>query len=135
MKSSLMNDKSKDEMDFLSDKISLDVQVDVLHEIMKKVISEKTIRARIVKYKLNKYIHSDDIYKKIYAINKIISDGKGIDIIPNEKNIEEAIENTNQCLADAVAKKYVENSIEKEVEQAVMEKQEKYIDEVRLGII
>lgn len=130
-----MNDKSKDEMDFLSDKISLDVQVDVLHEIMKKVISEKTIRARIVKYKLNKYIHSDDIYKKIYAINKIISDGKGIDIIPNEKNIEEAIENTNQCLADAVAKKYVENSIEKEVEQAVMEKQEKYIDEVRLGII
>lgn len=135
MKSSLMNDKSKDEMDFLSDKISLDVQVDVLHEIMKKVISEKTIRSRIVKYKLNKYIHSDDIYKKIYAINKIISDGKGIDIIPNEKNIEEAIENTNQCLADAVAKKYVENSIEKEVEQAVMEKQEKYIDEVRLGII
>lgn len=135
MKSSLMNDKSKDEMDFLSDKISLDVQVDVLHEIMKKVISEKTIRSRIVKYKLNKYIHNDDIYKKIYAINKIISDGKGIDIIPNEKNIEEAIENTNQCLADAVAKKYVENSIEKEVEQAVMEKQEKYIDEVRLGII
>jgi ATP-dependent Lon protease len=65
-----MNDKSKDEMDFLSDKISLDVQVDVLHEIMKKVISEKTIRARIVKYKLNKYIHSDDIYKKIYAINR-----------------------------------------------------------------
>ncbi len=135
MKSSLMNDKSKDGMEFLSEKISLDVQVDVLHEIMKKVISEKTIRARIVKYKLNKYIHSDDIYKKIYAINKIISDGKGIDIIPNEKNIEEAIENTNQCLADAVAKKYVENSIEKEVEQAVMEKQEKYIDEVRLGII
>lgn len=135
MKSSLMDDKSKDGMDFLSDKISLDVQVDVLHEIMKKVISEKTIRSRIVKYKLNKYIHSDDIYKKIYAINKIISDGKGIDIIPNEKNIEEAIENTNKCLADAVAKKYVENSIEKEVEQAVMEKQEKYIDEVRLGII
>ncbi|MCY6356356.1 Lon family ATP-dependent protease [Clostridium sp. ZS2-4] len=130
-----MDDKSKDGMDFFSDKISLDVQVDVLHEIMKKVISEKTIRARIVKHKLNKYIHSDDIYKKIYAINKIISDGKGIDIIPNEKNIEEAIENTNQCLADAVAKKYVENSIEKEVEQAVMEKQEKYIDEVRLGII
>ncbi|MCY6372249.1 Lon family ATP-dependent protease [Clostridium ganghwense] len=130
-----MNDKSKDGMDFINDTMSLDIQVDVLNEIMRKVISEKTIRSRIVKYKLNKYIHSDDIYKKIYAINKIISEGKGIDIIPNENNIEEAIENTNQCLVNALAKRYIENSIEKEVEQAVMEKQEKYIDDVRLGII
>ncbi|WMJ82476.1 Lon family ATP-dependent protease [Clostridium sp. MB40-C1] len=122
-------------MDNFNEKIPLNTHVDALDEMMKKVVSEKTIRSRIIKYKLNKHIHSNDMYKKIYAINKIISDGKGIEIVPNESNIEDAIENTHKHLTDTIAKRYVENSLEKEVEQAVMEKQEKYIDEVRLGII
>ncbi|MCY6485348.1 Lon family ATP-dependent protease [Clostridium aestuarii] len=115
--------------------MSLDVQIDALDEIMRKVISEKTIRSKIIKYKLNKYIHNNDVYKRIYAINKIVSEGKGIDIIPNEKNVNEAIDNTKQCLSALIAKRYIENSIEKEVEQVVIEKQEKYMDEIKLNII
>ncbi|WP_048349084.1 Lon family ATP-dependent protease [Clostridium botulinum] len=113
----------------------LDIQVDVLEDVVRKILDEKTIRSRIIKYKLNKQLHSDDILKRIYAINKIVSDGKGIDIVPSEDTISEAIENTKIYIAQVVARRYVENSIEKDVEQAILEKQEKYVEDVRLGII
>ncbi|MFL0248325.1 Lon family ATP-dependent protease [Candidatus Clostridium stratigraminis] len=113
----------------------MESQVEVLFEVIKNVLDEGAMKARIVKYKLQKHIHSGDIYKRIYALNKIASDGKGIDVIPNANNIHEALKDTNKWIADAVAKKYVQNEIEKEVEAALMERQEKYVEEVRLGIL
>lgn len=135
MKFPLLDDETKRTAEFLEDNIPFEVQVNVLDDLMRKIIDEKTIRSRIIKYKLNKHLHSNDLYKRIYAINKIVSDGKGIEVVPDEQSLQEAIESTNKCFVDTVAKKYIENNIEREVEQAVIDKQEKYIDEVRLGII
>lgn len=118
-----------------SQDITIESQVEVLFDVIKNVLDEGAMKARIVKYKLQKHIHSGDVYKRVYALNKIASDGKGIDIIPNIKNIHEALEDTNKWIADAVAKKYVQNEIEKEVEAALMERQDKYVEEVRLGIL
>ncbi|KEH96666.1 MULTISPECIES: Lon family ATP-dependent protease [Clostridium] len=135
MKFSVLDEKLKKQIDFLNDNMPLEIQIDVLEDIMRKIMDDKTIRTRIIKHKLNKQLHSKDIYKKVYAINKIVSDGKGIDIVPNEENILMAIENTKVYIAQVVARRYVENSIEKDVEKAIIEKQEKYIEDVRLGII
>jgi len=115
--------------------VPLESQVDVLFQVTKNVLDEGAMRARITKYKLQKHIHSGDVYKRIYALNRIVSDGKGIDTIPSESNLHEVLADTNKWIAEAVAKRYVQNEIEKEVEQALMEKQDKYVDEVRLGIL
>jgi ATP-dependent Lon protease len=115
--------------------IPLESQIDVLFEVAKNVLDEGAVKARIVKYKLQKHIHSGDAYKRIYALNRIVSDGKGIDTIPSEQNIHDILKDTNKWIAEAVAKRYIQNEIEKEVEQALIERQEKYVDEVRLGIL
>lgn len=117
------------------DTIPLESQIDVLYEVVNNVLEEGAVKSRIVKYKLQGYIHSGDVYKRIYALNRIISDGKGLDVVPTEKNIYEAIENTNKYIADAVAKRYIQNEIEKEVEANLLEKHEKYVDEVRMSIL
>ncbi|MGH4121450.1 MAG: Lon family ATP-dependent protease [Clostridium sp.] len=119
----------------VKDTLPLDTQIDVLYEIMRNVIDESSIKAKTIKFKLQKYIKSEDIYKRLYALNKIISNGKGIDIVPNQKNIHEVLDNTNDFLTEEIAKRYVQNKIEAEVEKNLMEKQDKYIDEVRLSII
>ncbi|MBD8045677.1 MAG: Lon family ATP-dependent protease [Clostridium argentinense] len=111
------------------------MQVDVLYELMYKVIEEGTIKSRIIKFKLQKHIDSHDVNRRLYAANKIISNGKGIDIVPNSSNISEVLEETSKLLADIVAKRYIQNKIEKDVEQYLIEKQDKYVDEVRLSII
>jgi len=117
------------------DTLPLDTQIDVLYEIMRNVIDEGSIKSKTIKFKLQKHIKSEDMYKRLYALNKIISNGKGIEIVPNEKNIHEVLDSTNEWLTDEIAKRYVQNKIETEVEKNLIEKQDKYIDEIRLGII
>lgn len=115
--------------------IPLESQIDVLFEVARNVLDEGAVKARIIKYKLQKHIHSSDVYKRAFALNRIVSDGKGIDTIPSEQNIHEILKDINKWIAEAVAKRYVQNEIEKEVEQALIERQDKYVDEVRLGIL
>lgn len=115
--------------------LPVEAQVQVIFELLYKVLDEGTIKAKIVKYKLQKHINSKDIYKKLYALNKIVTDGKGIELVPNSANVIEVLEDTTKALSDIVAKRYVQNKIETEVEQYLIEKQDKYVDEVRLGII
>jgi ATP-dependent Lon protease len=129
----LFVNKAGEEM--AKDTLPIDTQIDVLYEIMRNVIDDGSIKAKTVKFKLQKHIKSDDIYRRAYALNKIVSNGKGIDIVPNQNNIHEVLDNTNEWLTEEIAKRYVQNKIEAEVEKNLMEKQDKYIDEVRLSII
>lgn len=131
MKSEKTNDISKE----MTESLSLESHLNVIHEVMKKILDEKTIKSRSIKYKIQGYLESGDKYKRLYALNKIISDGKGIELIPEEKNSRQALENTNKWLSEALAKRYVQNNIEKQVERNLVEKQHKYMDEIRLGII
>ncbi len=55
--------------------------------------------------------------------------------MPTDKNVIEVLTETNRLIVEVLAKRYVENNIEKEVEQVLMEKQDKYIEEVKLNIL
>lgn len=115
--------------------VPVDVQADVLFEMMHKVMDPGTIEARVVKFKLQKHMKSNDIYERVYALEMIITDGKGLNVLPDESNIQEVLDCVNNYIGETLAKNYVKNRIEKEVEKYLIEKQEKYIDEVRLSII
>jgi len=113
----------------------LDAQINVLYEVLHKVLEEGTINARIVKFKLQKHVKSNDLFNKAYALEMIVSDGKGLNMVPDESNIHHILESINNHMSETLAKNYVKSKIEKEVEKYLVEKQEKYIDEVRMSII
>ncbi|AKA71275.1 Lon family ATP-dependent protease [Clostridium scatologenes] len=131
MKSQLVNDIE----DEFIDNISIETQINVLYEILNKVLDEGTIRSRTVKYKLQSYVKSKDMLKRLYALNMIVSDGKGLQTVPTESNACKVLEDTNVWISEALATKYIKSKIEQEVEKNLIEKQDKYLDEVRLGII
>jgi len=115
--------------------LSKESRVKILYDIVYKVLDENTIRARIVKFRLEKYIHSKNPCERLYAVNRIISDGKGEKLVPKEEKFNEIIRRTNDYLTDAIAKNYVRTKIESKVEETLIDRQEKYMDEVRLSII
>lgn len=131
--------KFHEKMDFLQDvlngDLTIEAQINVLYEIMENILDQGAIRARTVKFKLQKYIKSKNMCEKVYALNMIASDGKGIKTVPKEEEIDSVLENTIDYIADELARRYVQNDIEAKVEQSIVEKQEKYIDEVRLSVI
>lgn len=129
------NEEAKFLQDVLTGDLPKDAQVNVLFDILNNVLDKGAVRARTVKYKLQKYINSTNICERVYALNMIASDGKGMDTVPNEDNIDKVLEDTVDWIAEEIARKYVQNNIEQKVEQSIMEKQEKYVDEVRLSVI
>jgi ATP-dependent Lon protease len=72
--------------------VPVDIQIDVLFEMMHKVMEPGTIEARIVKYKLQKNMKSRNIFERVYALDMIITDGKGLNIVPDESNIQNVLE-------------------------------------------
>lgn len=131
--------KSYDEIEnleeILSSDLSLDAQVNVIHQILKNVLDEGAIRARTVRFKLQKYVNSPDICERVYALNTIASDGKGIKTIPSEEDIRDALEDTIYFISENLARKYVQSKVEAEVEKALAERQDKFMDDLKVSII
>ena len=118
-----------------NDLFNINLKIDVLLELSKKIVSANVFESRKVKYKLDKYLESDKTTEKIYAINKIVTDAKGIDGIPNEQELLDVIEATNDFIVEEIAKRYVQNEIEAEVENIINEKQDQYVEDMRLSIL
>ncbi|MDU5722375.1 MAG: Lon family ATP-dependent protease [Clostridium butyricum] len=119
----------------ISSNLSLESKIDALYGITKNVLDKGAFRARTIRFKLDKYIQSSNPCDRIFALNTILSEGKGLKVVPKEDDLERCVEETIGLISDELAKKYVQNKIEAQVEQSIMEKQEKYIDEVRLSVI
>ncbi len=133
-----MKDKfSVDEMqDIIDGGLSMDSQINVLLEVLKNVLDEGAVRARTVKFKLQKYIKSKKINERVYALNMIASDGRGkVQSVPEAEKIQEALEDTYEWVSEELARRYIQKQIEDKVEEAIIERQDKYVDEMRLNII
>lgn len=116
--------------------ISRESQVSIMFELLENVLDNGAVRARTVKYKLQKYISSPNLAERVYALNMIASDGNGkYNTVPTEEDIDDVIEETIDWISDCVARKYVESDIETEVEKSIMQKQEQYIEDVRLSVL
>lgn len=121
--------------DIISGTLSLDSQIEALISITKNILDKGAFKARTVRFKLDKFIQSANHCERIYGLNTILSEGKDLKVIPKNDELQEAIDRTVRLISNELAKRYVQSKIESQVEQSIMEKQEKYIDEVRLSVI
>ena len=115
--------------------LPLEAKVNVLFDILKNVLDEGAIRARTVRFKLQRYINSTNINERVYALNVIASDGNGAKVVPNDDYVKETLEDVVYWISEAIAKKYLQSKIELEVEKALVERQDKFMDELKLSII
>lgn len=121
--------------DIVSGTLTLESQIEALFSITKNVLDKGAFRARTVRFKLDKFIQSANPCEKVFALNTILAEGKDLRSIPKREELQESIDRTVRLISNELAKRYVQNKIESQVEQSIMEKQEKYIDEVRLSVI
>lgn len=119
----------------LKSDLPIEVKVNVLFDVLKNVLDEGAIRARTVRFKLQKYVNSTEINERIYALNVIASDGNGAKVVPTDESAEEILEDVIYWISENIAKKYVQNKIEAEVEKALVERQDKFIDELKMSIM
>ena len=119
----------------LTSDLPIEAKVNVLFDVLKNVLDEGAIRARTVRFKLQKHVNSTDVNERIYALNVIASDGNGAKVVPTDETANEVLEDVIYWISENIAKKYVQNKIESEVERALVVRQDKFMDELKLSII
>lgn len=108
----------------------LNVQLDILENVLDK----GAVKSRIYKHKLKKHLEGNT-YQRAYAVNKIASDGVSQHNMPNEESLTVVLEDTNRWISEIIARNYVQKKVEEEVERELLDKQDKYIDEMRLAVL
>ncbi len=113
----------------------IEFRVKVLYEMLEKLFDKNIIKSRVSKFKLIKCISSKNVNEKLYAINVIASDGKSLIDVPSNHQLEEAYLETRNLIIEEISRRYIQSKIESDVEAVLNEKQEKYIDEIKLQIM
>ena len=121
--------------DILQENLPIEAKVNVLFDVLKNVLDEGAIRARTIRFKLQKYVNSTNINERVYALDVIASDGNGAKVVPSDEDLEKSLEDVVYWISENIAKKYVQNKIEADVEKALVERQDKFMDELRVSII
>lgn len=121
--------------EILEENLPIEVKVNVLFDVLKNVLDEGAIRARTIRFKLQKYVNSTNINERVYALDGIASDGNGAKVVPSDEDLEKSLEDVVYWISENIAKKYVQNKIEADVEKALVERQDKFMDELRVSII
>ncbi|WP_408004718.1 Lon family ATP-dependent protease [Proteiniclasticum sediminis] len=109
-------------------------EVNVQLDILENILDKGAVEARTSKFKLAKYLEGN-LYEKAYAVNMIASDGLSTGTLPDEESLTEMVEDTNRWISENIARNYIQRKVEEEVEKELMDKQDKYIDEVRLSVL
>lgn len=115
--------------------MSYELQIEALLNDIENYIDKGAVRGRVVKFKLQRYMKSNDICEKAYALLMIASDGKEDLGIPTKDELKERLEVCIKYILNEIASRVVKQEIDRKVEVAILEKQEKYIDEIRTSII
>ena len=121
--------------EILEENLPIEVKVNVIFDVLKNVLDEVEIIARTIRFKLQKYVNSTNINERVYALDVIASDGNGAKVVPSDEDLEKSLEDVVYWISENIAKKYVQNKIEADVEKALVERQDKFMDELRVSII
>jgi len=112
----------------------IQAEINVQMDILENVLDKGAMKSRIAKFRLKKHMEGDTLHKA-YAANMIASDGLSKLVMPDEESLTTMVDDTNKWISEIIARNYIQRKVEEEVEKELMEKQDKYIDEMRLQVL
>ena len=129
--------------DVMNSELGVESQVEALKDIINNILDEGAFRARVIRFKVQNYINSTDPYERLYGLSKIVSEGKGLSEVPTDIYLSKPpvelleVELYKDFTGRSRQGKYEADHMPSRaaVEQFLMEKQEKYVDELRVNIM
>lgn len=127
-------DKLNDSQLIMDQPDDIATQIKIQEEIITNVLGRKEVLARTKRLKLHGEIKSKDTLIKAMALNKVISNQDYVELTPPHK-VSRVIEANFELISEQIARNFVQNRIEEKVQEALMDRQDEYIDEMRMNII
>lgn len=129
-----MTEKSKEIKEKYGNTEEINARLRVQREVLNNVLTKEIVDSRLAKFNLSKDEYSSSQFHRALAYYKVVSNNRDIDesFLGNTLIV---LDMTDDLIADEIARRFAQSRIEEKVEKHLSEKQEKYINEVRLSIM
>ncbi len=119
----------------LSDDEQLRRQVDALYDILGHIYSHDKLVLRAGKLEVLDDMSSDDLAQRVRALQRIVFEDPTVQSLPQRGDIPAILEQVEEEIADMVARRSVEDKLEKKIAERMQKRHEEYVRDIKLQII
>ena len=128
-----INQKQQGYLDNKSE--DLEHQVAALYSLVSDVFGADRMVIKATKLEALPLIRSADIAKKVLGLQKIVFKDPTLDHVPRREEIPAIIEEIEEELANYIARRTVEEKMEKMIADRMQERHEEYLKEIKMQIV
>ncbi|AUW92594.1 MAG: ATP-dependent protease, Lon family [Sulfobacillus thermosulfidooxidans] len=114
---------------------TLERRVAALHDILMQIYGPERLILRAGKLQALKYLRSDDIGLRALALAKLVREDPSLNEVPTRKEIGPLLNDLEDELADILARRTLEDDLEKRIAEKMQEKHEDYVRDIRNQIL
>lgn len=113
----------------------IDREIDALYAVLVDVMGTEKLVIKAGKMKALQLMRSDDRCERVLALQRILEEDPLISPAPKEVQLAEVMEKLSERMADLVARRNVEDHIEKKVSEKLEKEHQEYLNDIRKQVI
>lgn len=113
----------------------LEHQVAALYALVSDLFGSDRMVIQATKLEAIPLMNSKDLEERVLGLQKIVFKDPTLDVVPQREEIPDLIEEIESELADYVARRSVEERLEKMISDRMQERHEEYLKEIKMQIV
>ncbi len=113
----------------------LDREIDALYGILTDIIGSDKLVIKAGKMDAMRLMRSPQRGERVLALQRIILENPTIEKIPKDEEIPQILLNLSEDVADIMARRSVEDKIEKKIAEKMEENHQDYVKDIRLQVL
>lgn len=110
-------------------------QVNALYNLVTNIYGSDKVVLKAGKLEALNLIRSDIFEERVLALQKIVFEDPTIDKVPTVEEIPKIIDDVEDEIADIIARRSVEDKLEKKIAERMQQRHEDYVKEIKMQII
>ena len=110
-------------------------QVNALYGTVSNLYGSDKLVLRAGKLNALQLMRSDRLEDKVLALQKLVFEDPTMDVLPSHEEIPEIIQELEDEIADIIARRTVEDDIERKVSEKLQLRHEDYVKEIRMQVV
>ena len=110
-------------------------RVDALQEIVMQIYGPERLILRAGKLQALKLLRSQNVKERVLALQKLILEDPALAHVPEDKEIPPILDQLQNELADLLARRSLEDDLEKRIAERMQERHEEYVRDIRNQIL
>ncbi len=119
----------------LTGRESLRRKVGALFGVLTSLYGADRLKKRAEKLGAAAWMRSRQVGRRVLALQRLVYDDASVDVVPRDVEVPAILDDLQEKLADLIARKTVEDELERRVLDRMQERQDEYLHQIRLQLL